>query len=305
MELLAQFWSDLATLGFLQRAFLAGAVVAAVCPAVGLFLTVRRLSLLGECLAHVSLAGAAVGAVVGTNIGLSVLATTTLAAVALEGMRRAYGRHADLALAVTTATGLGVTAVVVGWGRLNLGVVSGYLFGSLVAVAPSDVGTIVVLGLGLLFGLALAYRPLLFLALDEEGARAAGIPVDGISLGFLVLAGVAVGLAMRLVGALLLASLMILPVASALAWARSFRQALAGSVLLGELATSSGLVLAYYLDTAPGGTIVLTSVLILVVIMAAKAVLGIRLGRGGNDSDHGSKSGEPARAGAIPGRQGV
>jgi len=217
---------------------------------------------------------------VGANIGVSTLVTTTVAASALEYMRRAYGRHADLALAVTTATGLGVTAVVVGWGRLNLGVVSGYLFGSLVAVAPSEVGVIVVLGLGLLLGLALVYRPLFFLALDEQGARAAGAPVDGLSLGILGLAGVAVSLAMRLVGALLLASLMTLPVASALAWARSFRQALAGSVLLGELATLSGLVLAYYLDTAPGGTIVLTSVGILLVALAARALLGVRLGEG-------------------------
>jgi len=270
---LARLWLDLAELGFLQRAFLAGAVISAVCPAVGLFLAVRRLSMLGECLAHVSLAGAALGALVGANANLSTMAAAGAAAGALEYMRRAYARHTDLAIAVATAAGLGVTALVVGLGRLNLSVVSGYLFGSLVAITPAELGLIAAVGMGLLVGLLLAYRPLFFLALDEEGAKAAGVPVEALSLGFLVSAGLTASLAMRLVGALLLASLMILPVAAALSWARSFRQALLGSVLLGEVATLGGLVLAYYFNTAPGGTVVLTSLAILLLALAARALI--------------------------------
>lgn len=265
------FLLDLFHLGFLQRAFLAGAVVAVVCPAVGLFLVVRRLSLLGECLAHVALAGAALGLAAGLNAYLTATAASVVAAAALEYLRRAYARHADLALAVTVAAGLGLTAVLAGRGAINLAVVMGYLFGSLVAITPQELALVLYIGGGLILALAFLYRDLFYLALDEQGAKVAGIPVGPLSLFSLVLAGVAVSLTMRLIGALLLASLMTLPVAGALALARSFRQALFLSVALAELATLSGLTLAYYFNTAPGGTVVLDAVALLALILALKA----------------------------------
>lgn len=267
-----QLFLDLFHLGFLQRAFLAGAVVAVICPVVGLFLVVRRLSLLGDCLAHVSLAGAALGLAVGANANLTAMTSSVIAAAALEYLRRAYVRHADLAVAVTMAAGLGLTAVLAGFGSINLGVVMGYLFGSLVAITPQELALVLYIGGGLILALLFLYRDLFYLALDEQGARVAGIPVGLLSLFSLVLAGVAVSITMRLVGALLLASLMTLPVAGALALAHSFRQAMFLSVAFAEVATLSGLTLAYYFNTAPGGTVVLNSVGLLVLVFWLKAL---------------------------------
>lgn len=275
------FLPEVFQFGFLQRAFLAGAVVAAICPLVGIFLVVRRLSLLGDCLAHVSLAGAAVGLAAGLNANLTAVAAGTAAAAALEYLRRAYGRHADLAVAVTVAVGLGLTAVVTGRGAVNLGVVMGYLFGSLVAVTPEELVLVLCIGGGLIVVMLLLYRDLFYLALDEEGAKVSGIPVGPLSLLSLVVAGVAVSLTMRLVGALLLASLMTLPVAGALAVARSFRQVVLFGVALAEAATFAGLTLAYYFNTAPGGTVVLVSAALLALIFAFKALRRHPAGEGG------------------------
>jgi zinc transport system permease protein len=274
-------------------------VVAAVCPAVGLFLVARRMSLLGECLAHVSLAGAALGAAVGANVTLSAVAGSAVAAMGLERLRRAYPRYADLAVAVATAVGLGSAAVVVGLGRVNLGVVAGYLFGSLVAITPEDVAILGVTGGLVLALLVLYYRDLFYLALDEDGAKVAGIPVSAVSFGFLIMAGIAASLAMRLVGALLVASLMTLPVAGALVWARSFRQAALLSVVYGQVAVVSGLVLAYSVNTAPGGTIVLTSAGLLGLSLGAKAVFK-GAGRKGHDLARQTSGEELGGTGTVP-----
>ncbi|MBC7345916.1 MAG: metal ABC transporter permease [Clostridia bacterium] len=270
---LPRIFLDIWQLGFLQRAFLAGLVVAAVCPAVGLFLVVRRLSLLGDCLAHVSLAGAALGLAVGVNANLGAMLAALGAATGLEYLRRAYGRQADLALAVTMAGGVGVAAVLTGLGRVNLTVVMGYLFGSLVAVNREELLLIAMIGGAVAVTLFVFYHKLFYLALDEEGARAAGIPAGPLSLCYLLLAGAAVSLTMRLVGALLLASLLTLPAACALALAQSFRQALLLSIAFAETATVAGLVLAYYLGTAPGGTIVLSAIGLLLLVLCFKPLM--------------------------------
>lgn len=258
---------DMLQFGFMQRALLAGLIIGALAPAIGLFLVQRRLAMFGDTMAHVSLAGVAAGFLWNVYPVLSALGLSLLAATAMEGLRRAYPRHGELALATTLSIGVGLAAI------LNSlysgpGDLLSYMFGSIVTISWHDVLVVAMAGgIGIAFVIWL-YNDLLATALDEELARIAGLPVRTVGLLFALVTAATVAVAMRLVGVLLVSSMMVLPVAAALRLARSFRSALVWAIVLGELAIVLGLTLAYYLNLVPGGTVVLTAVGILLAALA-------------------------------------
>ena len=255
---------------FMNRALLAGAVVGFVCPVIGLFLVLRRLSLLGDTLAHVALAGVAASMLLQIYPLSAALALTLGAAVAIEKLREVYRDRGELAVAVTLSSAVGLAVVLLNLGRSMGAERMAFLFGSVVAVSGQDVLAVAVLGALVLAVVALLSKELFFLAFDEELARVAGLPVRGLNLLFAALAAVTVALTMRMVGALLVSALLVLPAAAALPLAGSFRSALALAVGFGEVAVLGGLVAAYYLDLAPGGTVVLAAAALLLAALAAR-----------------------------------
>lgn len=266
---------------FMQRALLAGIVVAVICPAIGLFLVLRRLSMMGDTLAHVSLAGVAVGLISNFNAILTALVFSLLAALGIEKLRQAYSKYAELAIAIMMSTGIGLAIVLINLGKGDIGSLFGYLFGSIIAITKTDLIIITGLGIMVLAALAILFRPMFYIAYDEEGARVAGVPVTTVNLLFSLLTAITIAVAMRVVGTLLVSSLMVLPVAASLQLARSFRGALIISIIVGVMEVLAGLVLSFYLDTAPGGTIVLTGVTFLIIILAFKNLFnGSRLFNG-------------------------
>lgn len=266
---------------FMQRALLAGVVIAVICPAIGLFLVLRRLSMMGDTLAHVSLAGVAVGLISNFNAILTALVFSLLAAVGIEKLRQAYSKYAELAIAIMMSTGIGLAIVLINLGKGDIGSLFGYLFGSIIAITKTDLIIITGLGVIVLAALAILFRPMFYIAYDEEGARVAGVPVTTVNLLFSLLTAITIAVAMRVVGTLLVSSLMVLPVAASLQLARSFRGALIISIIVGVTEVLAGLVLSFYLDTAPGGTIVLTGVTFLIIILVIKNLFnGSRLFNG-------------------------
>ncbi|GAW94385.1 metal ABC transporter permease [Calderihabitans maritimus] len=259
--------------GFMQRALLTGIIIAVVCPTIGLFLVLRRLSMIGDTLAHVSLAGVALGLVTGLNVLLSSLIFTGLAALGLEKLRRAYHQYAEIAAAIMLSFGVSLAIILVGLGRGDTSGLFAYLFGSLVAISPTDLVLIAAIGLVVMLVVVWLYRELFYISFDEEGARLAGVPVGAVNLVFMFLAALTVTVSMRMVGVLLISSLMVLPVATSLQLAGSFRQAHLGAVAVALFSVIAGLFLAYYLDTPPGGTIIMVSVFLLVLALAGKNVL--------------------------------
>lgn len=254
--------------GFMQRALLAGVVIGAVAPAIGTFLVMRRLSLFGDTLAHVSLAGVAAGLLWNVYPLLSALGFSLLAAGAMERLRRAYPRHGELALATTLSAGIGLAAVLISLYR-GAGDLLAYLFGNIVTISWPDVAVVAGAGTAALAAVMWLYDDLVSAALDEELASIAGLPIRALGLLFALLTAATVAVTMRLVGVLLVSSLMVLPVAAALQLARSFRGVVAWAIAIGEMAVIGGLTLAFYLDLAPGGTVVLTAVALLLGALAA------------------------------------
>lgn len=244
---------------FMQRAFLAGIAVAIVCPLIGVFLVLRRLSLLADGLGHVTFAGLAAGFLLGIYPLFAALVAAVLGAVGIERLRARGKVAGDAAIAMFYTAGLALGVVLISRaGGFNVNVL-GYLFGSIAAVARDDL--LVVIGLAaVVVGLVgLYYKELLFLTFDEDSARAAGLPAMAINTLLSALAAITVVAAMRIVGLLLVSSLMVLPALTAIRVARSFRQTLLVAVGAALVATLTGLTASFYLDTAPGGTIVLAA----------------------------------------------
>src|SRR5262249_1662479 len=244
---------------FMRLAFGAGAVVGVLAPAVGFFLVQRRMSLIGDGLGHVALAGVALGYLLGIAPVATALVASVAGAIAVEWLRANRRTAGDQALALLFYTGIAAGVVIISSaGALNANLFS-LLFGSILTVTRGGLLLIALLGGAGLLLIALLYRALGAVARDEEGARVAGLPVGTLNVVVAGLAGVTIALSMRIVGILLIAALMVLPVTAASRLARSVASTLALSMAIGLGSVFVGLTVAYYADLAPGGAIVLVA----------------------------------------------
>jgi zinc transport system permease protein len=257
---------------FMRLALAAGIVVGAVAPAVGFFLVQRQLSLIGDGIGHIAFAGVALGYLVGVDPVVTALVASVGGAVGIERLRGMRETVGDQALALFFYGGIAAGVVMISSaGALNANLFS-FLFGSILTVEPGDVVLVAVLGVVALGVVVFLYRGLVAVAVDEEAARASGLPVTAINVALAALAGLVVAISMRIVGILLIAALMALPVMTAARIARSLRSALLLAIAIGVLAAVGGLVAAYYLDLAAGGAIVLLAALIFVARLAWEAM---------------------------------
>jgi zinc transport system permease protein len=244
---------------FMRLAFAAGAIVGVLAPAVGFFLVQRRMSLIGDGIGHVAFAGVALGYLLGISPVGTALVASVLGAVAVEWLRSQRQAAGDQALALLFYTGIAAGVVLISAaGRLNANLFS-FLFGSILTVTGDDVLLIGVLGAAGLAVVAVLYRALVAIALDEEGARVSGVPVGALNVVLAALAAVTIAVSMRIVGVLLIAALMVLPVIAAGRVAWSVRSTILIAMGIGLGSALVGLTIAYYANLAPGGAIVLTA----------------------------------------------
>jgi zinc transport system permease protein len=217
------------------------------------------MSLIGDGIGHVAFAGVAAGLLHDNSPILTALVAAIAGGVAIEWLRARRQTAGDQSLALVFYTGIAAGVVLVSLaGALNVNLFQ-YLFGSILTVTRSDVVIIASLGAAALLILGLLYRALCAVVIDEEGARVAGVPVGSVNIATAALAATTVALSMRIVGVLLIAALMVLPVTAAMRLAWSMRSALLLSVATGLVSVLSGLTLAYYADLPPGATIVLVA----------------------------------------------
>ena len=246
-------------LEFMRLAFGAGIVVGLLAPAVGFFLVQRRLSLVGDGIGHVAFAGVALGYLLNLPLVLTALVVSVTGGLSIEWIRARRRTAGDQALALIFYTGIaGGVVLVSAAGALNVNLFQ-FLFGSILTVTRGDLAVIAALGACALVTIALLYRPLVAVVVDEEGARVAGLPVAALNALTVALAAVTIALSMRIVGILLIAALMVLPViaASRIAW--SMRSTILLGMGIGLGSVLAGITIAYYADLPPGGTTVLVA----------------------------------------------
>lgn len=260
------------SLGFMQRALIAGLLVATAAAVVGNFVVLRGMSLLGDSLAHASFGGIALGLFLGVSpFHMAVLAAVA-GGIAVYILENRLGLRADTALGMVFAAGLGLGVIVVSTaGGFNVNLLS-FLFGSILTVSWMDVVAFSLL-LTLLVGvLVVLFKEYLFLTFDEEAAEASGLPVDGLNLLFITLTALAVVVSIKIVGVLLVSGLLVVPAAASHRLARSFRQALAIAILIAISSSFSGVFLAYALNWPPGGAILVVSLGLFAAVVAGKRV---------------------------------
>lgn len=246
--------------GFFIRAIAAGAFCGAVCPLVGVFLVARRFSFLADTLAHISLTGLALGLILNVAPGVTTIAAVIIAAFAVEWLRQRQRFYADALLAVIMAGGLALGVILVSKSRGFGADLTGYLFGSLLTVSPGDLWSTAGLSLLTLVAVIVLYRGLFAVALDEEYARASGLPVTGINAAFMVVAALTVAVAIRAVGVLLAGALVVIPVLIAIRINRSFAGVVLTAGLTGVTLVLGGLHLSYALDLPSGPAVVLLGI---------------------------------------------
>jgi zinc transport system permease protein len=213
-----------------------------------------------------------VGYLIGVSPVWTALAAAILGAIGIEWLRARRRTAGDQALAVVFYTGIaGGVVLISAAGALNANLFA-YLFGSILTVTRSDLAVIAILGLGSLVVIAVFLRSLIAVSLDEEGARVAGLPVAALNGLISGLAALTIGVSMRIVGILLIAALMVLPVIAAQRVAWSVRSTMGLSILFGLGSVLAGLTISYYGNLPPGGTIVLTGTAVFLAASLVEAV---------------------------------
>jgi zinc transport system permease protein len=293
---------ELLTYDFMQRALLAALLVGIAAPMVGVFLVQRRLSLIGDGMGHVALAGVAVGVLTGAAPVLTALVAAVAAAVLIEVVRARGRTSGDVALAVLFYGGIAAGVVIIS--RSTSGTptnLTSYLFGAITTTSRGDLWVFAALAV-VVVATTWTLRPRLFaVANDEEYARATGMRVTALNVTLAVLTAVTVVVAMRVVGLLLISALMIVPNAAAQLLARSFRSAIRIAVLVGVLSSVGGVATSFYADTPSGGTIVLIAIAVFLLAAATTGLRGRLHARHHQEAErheheHGSGCGHPVVA---------
>jgi zinc transport system permease protein len=243
---------------YMQLALLAGIVVGATAPLIGVFLVQKGLSLMGDGIGHVAVAGIGASLLLDTSPTWTALVVAVAAALVIEFLRARGSATGDLALALVFYGGIAAGVVLASRSATNTNL-QPYLFGSILTATADDVWTVIGLGAVIAVAVAVTGRALLAVVLDEDSARVAGIPARSLNTMLAVLTAVTVVMAMRIVGVLLVAALMVLPVATSRLLARSFRATLVGAVGVGVVSAVVGLFAARQWALAAGGAIVLVS----------------------------------------------
>lgn len=252
---------------FIQRALFAGLITAVVCPIIGSFVVVRRQSLIGDGLGHIAFAGVTGGYMLGIYPALGAIILTVLGAIGIEVVRKRHHHYADMGLAIFFYGGIAMAIIFSTMTRMPSAGLLSFLFGSIITVSTTDVALIALCGTMVLIIMASMFDQLMLMTLDEDIAKISGINTDKLNMIFSVLTAVVVVVGMMVVGILLVSALMIVPVATAHIMKLSFKKTMGFAVLFSLLSVFIGLISSFYLDIAPGGTIVMTTIIFYMLTM--------------------------------------
>lgn len=241
----------------------------------GIFLVLRRLSMIGDTLSHVAIAGVAIGFLINVYpLGMGLI-FSLLASFGIEWLRKAYKTYAELSIAIIMSGGVALASILFTLGKgFNINVIS-YLFGSIYTLSTTDIWVILGVCAIVIAVIAIFFKEFFLLFFDEEAASVSGLPVQVYNVLITMLTALVISISIKIVGALLVSALLTIPVACSLLVARSFRQASLLAILFSELAVAGGLTAAGLWNLPPGASVVMSLILILAVLFTAKR--GLRL----------------------------
>ena len=259
--------------GFMQRALIAGLAMAIVTPILGLFLIIRRQSLLADTLAHVSLVGVSLGLLWNLNPTITTLFAVVLAALGIEFIGKYYKGFSEIAIAILMSGGMGTALILLSFqsGKSSMSVEQ-FLFGSIVVITKEQVYILIALAILVVIGYLIFRKPLYVLTFDSDTAHTAGLPVGFMSTMFTVLTGVVISVMMPIAGALLVSAIIVLPASIAIRLSRSFTGVIITGIMISTFGIVSGLISSYQFDTPPGATITMIFITLLIISLLATAI---------------------------------
>ncbi|MFD1171145.1 metal ABC transporter permease [Oceanobacillus picturae] len=259
--------------GFMQRAFQASFLISLIAPMLGLFLILRRQSLMADTLSHVSLAGVALGLLIGVNPTFTNIILVSVIAIVLEYLRVVYRTYSEISIAILMSAGMALALVLMGLndGGATLSM-NQFLFGSIVTISEQQVWMLFILTImiGLLY--LIFRKPLYILTFDEETAFTAGLPIKTMSVLFNILTGITIAVTMPIVGALLVSAIIVLPAAISMRLSNRFNGVILIGIALALIGMFSGLVVSYKVGTPPGASITLILLIVFVVTTLVKKI---------------------------------
>lgn len=256
---------------FMQNAIFVSVFMSILCPCIGIFLVLRRYSMIGDALSHASLAGVTLGLVSGQNPILGAFIFTSICGALIEFLRNYFKKYTDLILSIVLALSVGIAITLISSGRLQANA-NAFIFGSILTVTRFDMLMVLILSALSVLTLVLLYHQMIYIAYDEEAAKVAGVKVGLINYVFSILVAATISVSIQIVGVLVLSSMIALPVATALQLEKSFRTTLIFSIGFSIIDIMAGLFISYYLNVAPGGFTALVSVAVLVLVLVGKRV---------------------------------
>ena len=254
---------------FMQNAIFVSIFISILCPSIGIFLVLRRYSMIGDTLSHASLAGITIGLVCNQSPILGAFLFTSIAGALIEFLRSYFEKYTDLILTIVLSLSVGTAITIISSGKLHANADS-FMFGSILTVTKYDMIMVLILSTISVLTVIFLYNQMLYIAYDEEAAKVAGVRVKLINYIFAVLVASAISVSIRIVGVLVLSSMIALPVATALQLQKGFKTTLVFSIIFSIIDIMSGLFISYYLNVAPGGFTALVSVAVLLLVLIVK-----------------------------------
>jgi zinc transport system permease protein len=246
---------------FMQAAFIAGGAIAIVAPLIGSFLVLKRYALIADALSHITLAGIAVALITKTEPLYVTILLCIGVSLLLEFIRQTRRLQGDAVLAMFLPGGLAISVVLLSLVKSPNAGITNYLFGSITTLGLQDAFITAFLSAGIALGIASVYDKLLFASYDEETAKASGIQTSFLNTLLMILTALTVSISFRIIGALLVGALMVIPVVSAQLLASSFRQTITMAMTIGAASVFLGLLLSFFINIPTGSTVVLISLL--------------------------------------------
>jgi zinc transport system permease protein len=261
----------LLTYAFGQRALVAGLLVALTCSTIGVFIVLRRLSLISDGLGHVSLAGIAAGIL----FGFYTLAGAIIAVFAgIFGINylRKLKIPGDTAIAVMFSAGLALGVVLISLSNAATAELETYLFGAILGISNADVLLALGLGIFVIATICVLFKEFFAITFDPEFAKVSGIPVDKLEIVFTFLTGLTVVISIKLVGILLVTSMIVVPAISAMLFKFNFKRTIMAANLIAIFSVVAGLYTSFFYNLASGGTIVLVSIGVFLIALTYTSI---------------------------------
>lgn len=255
---------------FMRIAFIVGLLLSVIIPLVGQTCVLKRMSTAGDALSHTALFGVAIGLVSGGSPLMIAVITCIVMALVIELIRHKFSKYAELSVSIVMAFSIAMAAILSNFS--NSANFSSYLFGSILLIQNSELiftSIIFVITIAFYFGF---YHQIKYTSYNEVQAKLDGVNVNLINIVQTILTAVVIAISSKIIGALMVSALMVIPYAAAIQISRSYKKSMFISVIFSVISVVVGLVFSFYMDLQPGGTIVVTAIVILVISMICNKI---------------------------------